>query len=91
MSSSSIWNVAKDGGGCCQYTVSEYNNGLVKTQLMKYALTTGGVYPSTSRFSEQQDTVRELRQSEAASSQRTAVRQKKKYGHSEGKKVSFMR
>ena len=59
---------------------------------MKYALTTGEVYPSTSRFSEQQDTVRELRQSEAATSQRTAVRQKKKYGHfQKEKKVSFMR
>ena len=33
--------------------VSEYNNGLVKTQLMKYALTTGEVYPSPFRFSEQ--------------------------------------
>ena len=43
-----------------QYIVPEYNNGLVKTQLMKYALTTGEVYPSTSRFFEQQDTVREL-------------------------------
>ena len=31
----------KDGDGCCQYIVSEYNNDLVKTQLMKYALTTG--------------------------------------------------
>ena len=50
--------------------VSEDNNGLVKTQLMKYALTTGEVYPSTSRFSEQQEAVRELRQSEAAISQR---------------------
>ena len=58
---------------------------------MKYALTTGEVYPSTSRFSEEQDTVRELRQSEAATSQRTAVRQKKKYGHyQKDKKVSFM-
>ena len=76
----------------CQYIVSEYNNGLVKTQLMKYVLTTGEVYPSTSRFSEQQDTVRELRQSEAGTSQRTAVRRKKKYGHFQmEKKVSFMR
>ena len=41
--------------------VSEYNNGLVKTKLMKYALTAGEVYPSTSRFSEQRDTVKELR------------------------------
>ena len=59
---------------------------------MKYALIIGEVYPSTSRFSEQQDTVRELRQSEAATSQRTAVGQKKKYGHfQKKKKVSFMR
>ena len=58
--------------------VSEYNNGLVKTQLMKYALTTGDVYPSTARLSEQRDTVRELRQSEAATSQRAEVRQQKK-------------
>ena len=50
--------------------VSEYNNGLVKTRLMKYALTTGEVYPRTSRFSDQRDTVRELRKSEAATSQR---------------------
>ena len=56
---------------------------------MKYALTTGEVYPRTSRFSEQQNTVRELRQSEAATSQRTAVRQKKKYGHFQKKKKSF--
>ena len=50
--------------------VSEYNNGLVKTQLMKHALTTGEVYPSTSRFSEQRDTVRLLRKSETATLQR---------------------
>ena len=56
---------------------------------MKYALTTGEVYPSTSRFSEQQDTVRELRQSEAATSQRTTVRQKKKYGPFQKGKKSF--
>ena len=66
--------------------LSEYNNGLIKTQLMKYALTTGKVYPSTSRFSEQRDTVRELSQSEAATSQRAEVRQKKKYGHFQKKK-----
>ena len=56
---------------------------------MKYALTTGEVYPSTSRFSEQQETVRELRQSEAATSQSTAVRQKKKYWHFKKEKKSF--
>ena len=64
--------------------VSEYNNDLVKTQLMKYALTTGEVYPSTSRFSEQRDTVRELRKSEAATSQR-AEDNKKAWAHSERK------
>ena len=79
----------KDGDGCCQYIVSEYNNGLVKTHLMKYVLTTAEVYRSTTRFSEQQDTVRELRQSEAATSQRTAVCQKKKYGHFQKEKKSF--
>ena len=56
---------------------------------MKYALTTGEVYPSTTRFSEQQDTVREMRQSEASTSQRTAVHQKKKYGHFQKEKKSF--
>ena len=56
---------------------------------MKYASTTGEVYPSTSRFSEQQDTVKELRQSEAATSQRTAVRQKKSMGTFRGKKSFF--
>ena len=56
--------------------VSEYNNDLVKTHLMKYALTTGEVYPSTSRFSEQRDTVRELRQSEIATSQRAEDKKK---------------
>ena len=56
---------------------------------MKYALTTGEVYPSTSIFSEQQDTVKELRQSEAATLQRTAVRQKNKYGHFQKEKKSF--
>ena len=60
--------------------VSEYNNSLVKAQLMKYALTTGEVYPSTSRFSEQQDTERKLRKSEAATSQSTEVRHKKSMG-----------
>ena len=75
-----------------QYIVSEYNNGLVKTQFVKYAFTTGEVYPSTTRFSEQQDTVRKLRNSEASTSQRTAVHQKKKYRHfQKEKKVSFMR
>ena len=39
--------------------VSEYNNGLVKTQLIKHALTIDEVHPSTSKFSEQRDTVRE--------------------------------
>ena len=57
--------------------ISEYNNGLVKTQLMKYALTTGEVYPSTSRFSEPRDSARKLRQSEAATSQRAEVSQQK--------------
>ena len=56
---------------------------------MKYALTTGEVYPSTTRFSEQQDAVRELRKSEASTSQRTAVHQKKKYGHFQKEKKSF--
>ena len=56
---------------------------------MKYALITGEVYPSTSRFSEQQDTVRELRQSEATTSQRTAVRQKKKNDHFQKEKKSY--
>ena len=56
---------------------------------MKYALTTGEVYPSTTRFSEQQDTVRELRRSEASTSQRIAVHQKKKYGHFQKEKKSF--
>ena len=53
----------------------------MKTQLVNYVLTTGEVYPSTSRFSEQRDTARELRQSEAATSQRAEVRQQKKHGH----------
>ena len=56
---------------------------------MKYALTTSKVYPSTSRFSEQQDTVRQLRRSDAATSQRTAVRQKKKCGHFQKEKISI--
>ena len=56
--------------------VFEYNNDLVKTYFMKYALTTGEVYPSTSRFSEQRDTVRELRQSEIATSQRAEDKKK---------------
>ena len=56
---------------------------------MKYALTTGEVYPSTTRFSEQQDTIRELRKSEASTSQTTAVHQKKKYGHFQKEKSFF--
>ena len=32
--------------------VSENNNGIVKTQLMKLALTAGEVHPDTSRFAE---------------------------------------
>lgn len=66
--------------------VSEYNNVLVQSQLMKHALTIGVVRQSTSRFAQQRDTARELRQSEAAASQRKAVRKKKKYGHLENKK-----
>ena len=48
--------------------VSEHNNGIAKTQLMKQALTAGEVHPHTSRFAERRDAVRELRQSEAATS-----------------------
>ena len=71
--------------------VSVYNNGLVKTQLMKCTLTTDEVYPSTSRFSEQRDTVRELRQSEAGTSQR-AENNKKSMGTFRKKiKIPFMK
>ena len=45
---------------------------------MKYTLTTGKVQASTSIFAEQRDNTREMRQSEAATLQRTAVGQKKK-------------
>ena len=74
MSSSSIWNVAE---------------GWRRLLSIYSILTTGKVYPRTSRFSEQQDTVRVLKQSEAATSQRTAVRQKKVWALSEGKKSFF--
>ena len=40
--------------------LSEYIGGLVKTQLMKHALTIGVVRQSTSRFAEQRNTAREL-------------------------------
>ena len=61
--------------------VSEHNNGIAKTQLMKVALTAGEVHPDTFRFAERRDAIRELRQSEAATSQRAEVRQQKKHGH----------
>ena len=48
-------------------------------QLMKHALTIVEVHPSTSRFAEQRDTVRELRQSEAAAAQRHHENRKKKF------------
>ena len=55
---------------------------------MNYALTTGEVYPSTTRFSEQQDTVRELTQSEAETSQ-SSTSKEKVWALSEGKKSLF--
>ena len=56
---------------------------------MKYVLTTDEVYPSTSRFSEQQDTVSELKQSEAITSQTTSTSKEKVWALSEGKKSFF--
>ena len=35
--------------------VSEYNNGLIKTQLMKYSLTTGRVHAHTVRITLKQE------------------------------------
>ena len=55
--------------------------GFAKTQLMKQALTAGEVHSDTFRFAERRDAIRELRQSEAATSQRVEVRQQKKHGH----------